>query len=169
MREFQIARYLRKWWWIIAILSALSGVLFYSFVSSKQTYKAKTMIEFTNSRASEGLYPTGDKIDVNEIKSSSVILSALESLGRTDSVDSVRKRTTITPIISDEDSAIQAAKWEKGEAYEIFPTQYILTYESLKNSSALSFEKPSIRSISFLTLNGAALMTRFIRFIRQLM
>jgi len=130
MREFQIARYLRKWWWIIAILSALSGVVFYSYVSSKQTYKAKILIEFTNSKASEGLYPTGDKIDVNEIKSSSVILGALENIGRTDSVDSVRRRTSISAVVSDEDTAIQTAKWNKGESYEFFPTQYIISYET---------------------------------------
>ncbi|MGX8685854.1 MAG: hypothetical protein ACSW73_03405, partial [Spirochaetales bacterium] len=112
MREFQIARYLRKWWWIIALLSALSGIVFYTAISSRQTYKAKVLIEFTNSKASEGLYPTGDKIDVNEIKSSSVILAALEDIGRNESVDSVRKRTSITAIISDEDAAIQAAKWD---------------------------------------------------------
>jgi len=141
MREFQLARYLRKWWWIIALLSALSGVVFYSAVSSKQTYKAKVLIEFTNSKASEGLYPTGDKIDVNEIKSSSVILSAIESIGRSDSVDSVRKRTTIDAIISDEDSAIQSAKWDKGETYEFFPTQYIITYESEKNESSSDARK----------------------------
>lgn len=136
MREFQLARYLRKWWWVIALLSALSGIVFYSYVSSKQTYKAKVLIEFTNSKASEGLYPTGDSIDVNEIKSSSVILSALESIGRNDSVDSVRKRTNISAIISDEDSAIQAAKWDKGEAYEFFPTQYIISYETAKGESS---------------------------------
>ncbi len=136
MREFQIARYLRKWWWIIALLSALSGIFFYTAISSRQTYKAKVLIEFTNSKASEGLYPTGDKIDVNEIKSSSVILAALEDIGRNESVDSVRKRTSITAVISDEDSAIQAAKWNKGETYEFFPTQYIITYESARNESS---------------------------------
>jgi len=141
MREFQLARYLRKWWWIIALLSALSGVVFYSAVSSKQTYKAKVLIEFTNAKAHEGLYPTGDQIDVNEIKSSSVILSAIESIGRSDSVDSVRKRTTINAIVSEEDTAIQAAKWDKGESYEFFPTQYIITYESAKNESSSDARK----------------------------
>ena len=136
MREFQLARYLRKWWWIIAILSALSGVIFYSVVSSRQTYKARVLIEYTNDEAADGLYPTGDKIDVNEIKSSSVILSAIESIGRSDSVDSVRRRTSISPVISDEDSAIQTAKWNKGESYEFFPTQYIITYESARNESS---------------------------------
>ena len=136
MREFQLARYLRKWWWVIALLSAISGIVFYSYVSSRQTYKAKVMIEFTNSKASEGLYPTGNKIDVNEIKSSSVILSALEDIGKNESVDSVRKRTSISAVVSDEDAAIQTAKWNKGEPYEFFPTQYIITYETATGESA---------------------------------
>ena len=35
MKEFQLTRYLRHWWWIIAVLSALSGFGFYYYASSR--------------------------------------------------------------------------------------------------------------------------------------
>ena len=116
MREFQLSRYLRKWWWLIAVLSILSGVVFFSIVSSRQTYKASMMIEFTNPEAKNGLYPSGDSIDVEEIKSSAVIWNALESLGRNDSVDSVRRRTSVSAVGSAEDSARQTAQRTSGES-----------------------------------------------------
>lgn len=136
MKEFQLSRYIRKWWWLIAVFSIISGIVFYLAVSSNQTYKAQTLIEFTNPEAKDGLYPTGDSIDVQEIKSSAVIWNALESINRNDSVDSVRKRTSISAVISDEDSARQAAQWAKGNSYQFFPTKYIVSYESTKHKSA---------------------------------
>ena len=136
MKEFQLTRYLRRWWWVIAVLSFLSGVVFYLVISSRQTYKAQTMIEFTNNGAADGLYPSGDKIDVEEIKSSAVIWNALESVNRTDSVDVIRRRISISAVISDQDSSIQVAKWNKGEEYEFFPVQYIISYESGRSENA---------------------------------
>lgn len=136
MREFQLVRYLRRWWWMIAVLSAISGILFYSFISSRQTYRAQTMIEFTNAQAEEGLYPSGDKIDVQEIRSSSVISNALSSIGVNSGVDAVRSRVSIAEYLTDEQKAIQTVKWNNGEAYELFPTQYIITYTSSTQESS---------------------------------
>ena len=136
MKEFQLTRYLQRWWWVIAIVSALSGILFYSFISSRQTYRAQIMIEFTNDQAAEGLYPSGDPIDVQEIRSSSVIFNALDSIGRGDSVDSVRSRVSIAPNVSEQDAAIQTAKWTNGESYDFFPTQYILTYTTARGETS---------------------------------
>lgn len=136
MKEFQLTRYLQRWWWVIAIVSALSGILFYSFISSRQTYRAQIMIEFTNEKAADGLYPSGDPIDVQEIRSSSVIFNALDSIGRGDSVDSVRSRVSIAPNVSEQDAAIQTAKWTNGESYDFFPTQYILTYTTARGETS---------------------------------
>lgn len=141
MKEFQLTRYLRHWWWIIAVLSALSGFGFYYYASSRQTYTAQTMIEFTNEKAKEGLYPTGKEIDVQEIRSSVVISNALEAIGESKSVDSVRGRISITENISEEDAAIQAAKWESGLSYEFFPTQYVISYTSARRESATDAQR----------------------------
>ena len=141
MKEFQLSRYIRKWWWLIAVLSVMSGVVFYYAVSSNQTYKAQTLIEFTNPEAKDGLYPSGDAIDVQEIKSSAVIWNALDSIDRNDSVDSVRKRTSISAVISSEDAARQKAQWERGNKYDFFPTEYIVSYESAKHESSSNARK----------------------------
>ena len=141
MKEFQLTRYLRNWWWIVAVLSALSGILFYSYTSSRQTYQAQTMIEFTNEEAAEGLYPTGKAIDVQEIRSSVVISNALSAIGQTQSVDSVRKRMDIREYFSAEDEAIQTAKWTAGESYDVFPTQYVVTYSSSRGETATDAQR----------------------------
>ena len=141
MKEFQLTRYLRNWWWIVAVLSALSGILFSSYASSRQTYQAQTMIEFTNEQAAEGLYPTGKAIDVQEIRSSVVISNALSAIGQTQSVDSVRGRINISENVSAEDQAIQTAKWSSGETYDFFPTQYIITYTSSRRETATDAQR----------------------------
>ena len=136
MKEFQLMRYIRNWWWMIAVLSAISGVLFYSFISSRQTYRAQTMIEYTNDQAENGLYPSGDEINVQEIRSSSVISNALNSLGMSASVDSVRGRVSIAENLTDEQKAIQEVKWANGESYTLFPTQYIISYTTTAQESS---------------------------------
>ena len=141
MKEFQLTRYLRNWWWIVAVLSALSGILFYSYASSRQTYLAQTMLEFTNEQAAEGLYPSGKAIDVQEIRSSVVISNALSAIGQTQSVDSVRGRIDIVENISAEDEAIQTAKWTSGETYDFFPTQYVVTYSSTRRETATDAQR----------------------------
>ena len=141
MKEFQLTRYLRNWWWIVAVLSALSGILFFSYSSSRQTYQAQTMIEFTNEQAAEGLYPTGKAIDVQEIRSSAVISNALSAIGQSQSVDSVRGRINISENVSAEDEAIQTAKWSSGESYDFFPTQYVITYTSSRRETATDAQR----------------------------
>ena len=141
MKEFQLTRYLRRWWWIVALVSALIGILFYLYTASRQTYRAQIMIEFTNDQAEEGLYPTGKPIDVQEIRSSVVISNALEAIGQTRSVDSVRSCISIAESITEEEAAIQTAKWTSGETYDAFPTRYIVSYVSLRGESATSAQR----------------------------
>ncbi len=136
MREFQITRYLQRWWWMIAVLSALSGILFYTFISSRQTYRAQTLIEFTNSQAEQGLYPSGDEINVQEIRSSSVISNALSSIRYPGGVDEVRGRVSIGENLSDEQKAIRDAKLAAGLTYDVFPTQYVISYTSARGETS---------------------------------
>ncbi len=136
MREFQITRYLQRWWWMIAVLSALSGILFYTFISSRQTYRAQTLIEFTNPQAEQGLYPSGDEINVQEIRSSSVISNALSSIRYPGGVDEVRGRVSIGENLSDEQKAIRDAKLAAGLTYDVFPTQYVISYTSARGETS---------------------------------
>ena len=141
MKDFQLSRYLKTWWWVIALASALAGILLFLFMSSRQTYRAQTMIEFTNERASEGLYPTGKEIDVQEIRSSTVISYALESIGESRSVDEVRACIGIKESISEEEEAIRTAKWTSGETYDDFPTKYIISYTSARGETATEAQR----------------------------
>lgn len=127
-------RYLRKALWFIAVLALLAGVVFYMYLSSRQTYRAQTIIEFLNEEAAEGLYPTGDTIDVNEITSSTVITTALQMLNRSDMADSVRSQTSVSAIIPDDIQAIRQSAWDMGKDYEYFPTSYLITVTSKESA-----------------------------------
>ena len=130
MKEFQLLRYLSKGRLIILIVALLGAVGVYFYASSQQVYTATTVIRYANDAIDDGLTPTGTKLDVSEIYSSTVIKGAIEDLGLNCSVDEVRSKVKVTPIISEEEEEKQKAAIEKGEEYEYFPTDYVITFDA---------------------------------------
>ena len=58
MKELDVFRYLKKYRTMIILLSILAGVSFFLIAQLYiQQYTAVTVIEYTGSRASEGLSP----------------------------------------------------------------------------------------------------------------
>ena len=74
MKNFQILRYLKKILPFIVILCLLATYAVYFKLSRSNTYIASEVIHYNDEQAEKGLTPTGDKLDVNEIKSSAVIV-----------------------------------------------------------------------------------------------
>ena len=70
MKELDVFRYLKKYRAVIAGVSILAGVVFFLTAQFRvQQYTAATVIEYTGSRAAEGLSPDGSAIDPSEIES----------------------------------------------------------------------------------------------------
>ncbi len=128
MTDFKILSYVRKWYIPIIILSILGCFLFSKYIGNKQTYNASVIISYTNSGASSGLTPSGDKIDVNELTASNIISGAISELGINQSIDFVRSRLSITEIIPDDEITRKDALLERGEEYEYFPTKYVIDF-----------------------------------------
>ena len=72
MKQFKIARYLKKLLPIIVILCVLATYAINLKLNEANTYVASEVIHYNDPAAEQGLTPTGSKLDVNEIKSSAV-------------------------------------------------------------------------------------------------
>lgn len=72
-------------------------------------------------RHKDGYAPDGSDLDVNEIYSSTVIAQAMDSLGASGRLSTVRSNCSVTPIISEEQERI-TMHWSKREKKSpIFP------------------------------------------------
>ena len=132
MKNFQILRYLKKLLPIIVIFCLLATYGVYYKLSASNTYIASEVIHYNDEQAEKGLAPTGDKLDVNEIKSSAVMSKVVDKMGLTGiySVDSLISRINITPIEDADKVARKDAKLEEGEEYVYEPSTFIVSFSS---------------------------------------
>lgn len=127
MKSFNIIRYLKKWWPLIALMSFCAGVFFMRYATSNQSYTAQSIIKYNYSKAEDGKTPSGADLDVSEIFSSTVVKEAIENLGLTVNVDTIRSGGTVTGIVPDDVTKTQEAKIDKGEDVEKYhSTEYIV-------------------------------------------
>ena len=121
---------------IIFCLFATYGV--YYKLSSSNTYIASEVIHYNDEQAEKGLAPTGEKLDVNEIKSSAVMSKVVDKMGLTGiySVDSLISRIDITPIEDADKVAQKDAKLEEGEEYIYEPSTFIVSFAATSGEGA---------------------------------
>ena len=55
MKSFDLLRYLKKWWFVIMLVTAVGCLGVYEFISSRQSYTATAVIQYAGPNASEGL------------------------------------------------------------------------------------------------------------------
>ena len=81
MKELDVFRYLKKYRALIAGFSILAGIVFLLVAQLRiQQYTAATVIEYTGSRAAEGLSPDNTPIDTTEIYSTNLVAQAMKAL-----------------------------------------------------------------------------------------
>lgn len=130
MNNFEVLRYLKKWKYLILIVSVLGSVFVYKYATSNQEYTAATIIRYSNPEAAEGKTPAGDDIDVTEIYSSNVITKVLEDLDMTTGADAIRSGVNIQSIIPQDEIDRKKAAIDNNEEYEYFPTDYIVSFSA---------------------------------------
>lgn len=138
MKEFQISRYIKKWLPLIVCACAALTAAVYFFLSSSQTYVASAVIRYEGDNALQGLTPTGEKLNVEEIKSSAVVSKVIGNLGldsQNYSVDSLISGITITEVVDADEQARKEALLEEGQEYEYEPITYIVTFEAGSHES----------------------------------
>ena len=108
-------------------MSFCAGVFFMRYATSNQSYTAQSIIKYNYSKAEDGKTPSGEDLDVSEIFSSTVVKEAIENLGLTVNVDTIRSGGTVTGIVPDDVTKTQEAKIDKGEDVEKYhSTEYIV-------------------------------------------
>ncbi len=130
MRNFQLFRYLKKWMPGIVLFLMVMTIGSYLILSSNQKYIARAVIHYSNEGAVNGLAPDGSEIDTSEIYASSNMARAMENLGLSQdlySVDQLCSSIAVTPVLKEEDVAVQEALNEQGEKSEEKPTDFIVT------------------------------------------
>ena len=130
MKNFQILRYFKKLLPFIMIFCLVTTYFVYFKLSSSNTYVASEVIHYNDEQAEKGIAPTGDKLDVNEIKSSAVVSKVVDRMGLTGiySVDSIISRISITPIEDKDKVAQKEAKLEEGEEYIYEPSTFVISF-----------------------------------------
>ena len=130
MKNFQILRYVKRLLPLIIVFCLVATYAVYFKLSSSNTYIASEVIHYNDEQAEQGLAPTGDKLDVNEIRSSAVMSKVVDKMGLTGiySVDSLISRVEITPIEDADKVARKDAKLEEGEEYIYKPSTFIVSF-----------------------------------------
>ena len=138
MKNFQILRYIKKILPLIIVFCLLATYAVYFKLSASNTYIASEVIHYNDPQAEQGLAPTGDKLDVNEIKSSAVMSKVVDKIGLTGiySVDSLISRINITPIEDKDKVAQKEAKLEEGEEYIYEPSEFIVSFAATSGEGA---------------------------------
>ena len=138
MKNFQILRYIKKILPLVVIFCLLATYAVYYKLSASNTYIASEVIHYNDAQAEQGLAPTGDKLDVNEIKSSAVMSKVVDKMGLTGiySVDSLISRIDITPIEDEDKVAQKDAKLEEGEEYIYEPSTFIVSFAATSSEGA---------------------------------
>ena len=103
MKSFDLLRYLKKWWFVIMLVTAVGCLGVYEFISSRQSYTATAVIQYAGPNASEGLNADGTRIDPSEITSASVINKTIQDLGLTASTESIRPRISVQEVIPEDE------------------------------------------------------------------
>lgn len=128
MKNFELLRYLKKWWFLIMVVTAAGCLLVYRFVSSNQQYTATAVIQYTNVNASEGLNADGTELDPSEITSAAVINRTIEDLGLTSSTESIRSRVSVQEVIPEDEETRKETALKNGEEYHYHPTVYQVSF-----------------------------------------
>ena len=124
MKKFEILRYLKRFSLLIFLVALAGAAAIYLYADGRQKYTASVIIRYTNDGIANGYTPDGSELDVNEIYSSTVISQAMDALGASGRLSTIRSNISVTPVISEDQQTINEALLSKGEEVTYFPDTY---------------------------------------------
>ena len=139
MKKLQFMKFLKKILPLIIVCCVLATYAVYYKLNQANTFVASEVIHYNDPLTELGQTPTGDKLDVNEIKSSAVVSKVVSRLGLTGiySVDSLISRITITPLPDEDKLAQKEAKLKEGESYVYEPSTYIVSFTATSGEGSI--------------------------------
>lgn len=124
-----IIDYLKKHIRLLIIFMIASIVLGQVYVGQNQTYIASMTFKYTFENAEKGLNIKGEKLDPNELIAPAIIEKVISSLKLNVSVEHIRSAITVSPLTDTITKQKLQALTDKGEDYEYFPTEYVVSYK----------------------------------------
>ena len=97
MKKFEILRYLKRFSLLIFLVALAGAAAIYLYADGRQMYTASVIIRYTNDGISDGYTPDGSDLNVNEIYSSTVISQAMDALGASGRLSTIRSNISVTP------------------------------------------------------------------------
>ena len=91
MKSFKFIKYLKKILPLIIVVCVVATLVVNYNLKGSNTYIASEVIHYNDPQTELGLTPTGEKFDVNEIKSSAVVSKVVNRLGLTGVTHSCRR------------------------------------------------------------------------------
>ena len=131
-----IVKYLYKWKLPILLSGILCFLLASFYVSIKQDYTAKVIIQYADDCIDSGTTPDGNTFDINEIKAPKVVLNVLDDMGydkipdeeKTETIDGVRGNINIIPVIPSYEEGLREGTEKLGEKYDAFYDTFIIEF-----------------------------------------
>ena len=80
---------------LIFLLTMAGAAMIYLYAQGKQQYTASVVLKYTNDGVNDSYAPDGFELDVNEIYSSTVIAQAMDSLGASGRLTTVRSNCSV--------------------------------------------------------------------------
>ena len=148
MEEKKIFKYIKRLLPFVFILSAVLSVLINISLTKERTYSASAVINYNYESAEQGKTPIDTDLDVNEIKSSSIMSKVIDRLSLSDgySADKLSSRVTVTEVPDPDKEAQKEAKLKEGEDYTYVPTTYIVEFTAT-NSEGREFAQTMLDEI----------------------
>ena len=139
MKSLQFMKYFKKILPFIIVLCVLATAVVNYKLKASNTYVASEVIHYNDPQTELGLTPTGEKFDVNEIKSSAVVSKVVNRLGLTGiySVDSLISRVSITSLPDEDKLAQKEAKLKEGESYVYEPSTYVVSFTATNSEGPI--------------------------------
>lgn len=123
-----IFKYIYKHLKLVVIFALLTSILGYSYANRIQSYTASIVIKYSYDGIESGLTPTGAPLDVYEITSPSLIENVIKTVNLNMNAENIRNNLSVAPLVDEETQEKIKAKTEKGEDYDYFPSEYIVSY-----------------------------------------
>ena len=136
LKLVDILKYLLKWKYRIIAAVILAFFASRLYVDTIQTSVGKVVIQYNDADISDGKFPDGSEFDQYHIASPEVLQNVISTLGLDDSVESLRRRIDVSPIVPSSVDELKAAKAKEGEEYEYNPDTFIVSYWGKKDQMA---------------------------------
>lgn len=133
---WELFHYLYRRRWLIILATFLCIAAAYLYVAQKQTYNAQIIIQYNDQSVKEGRALDDAPFDAYEIAQPKVITNTIAALGSSKTVDNIRSKIKVEPIIPDSIVTQKTAREEDGEAYEYYPNVYTVSYTGTLYDSA---------------------------------